>query len=185
MSKVCSERLHVRNELLGLEVNQSPKSVCQVKHSRLFFLPEVKTVAQFNNYISSQLTGDGGEATCSTLQENCLILSYHFSYCVFSSFLVSLLLLPYCLFPPAPSFLGTIMFPGGFNQWVTRTLFLPGSSDKYTCSLHKPGPHKAIKSPGSLEYLETSQTNWFFFSPLSQKPVWLKQSNLWWLKLML
>lgn len=99
MSKVCSERLYVRNELLGLEVNQSPKTVCHVKHSRLFFLPEVKTLAQFKNGISFQVTEDGGEATCSTLQENCPILSYHFSYCVFSSFLLSLLLLPYCLFP--------------------------------------------------------------------------------------
>lgn len=86
MSKVCSERLYVRNELLGLEVNQSPKSVCQVKHSRLFFLPEVKIVAQFNNYISSQVTEDGGEVTCSTPQENCLILSYHFSYCCLFQF---------------------------------------------------------------------------------------------------
>lgn len=52
MSKVCSERLYVRNELLGLELNQSPKTVCQAKHSRLFFLPELKTFAQFSNDIS-------------------------------------------------------------------------------------------------------------------------------------
>lgn len=75
------------------------------------------------------------------------------------------------VFFPAPSFLGTITFIGGFNQWVTRILFLPGLSDKNMCSLRKPGPHKAIKSSGSLEHLEMSQTNWFFFSPLSQKSV--------------
>lgn len=32
MSKVCSDRLYVRNELLSLEVNQSPRIVSQVKH---------------------------------------------------------------------------------------------------------------------------------------------------------
>lgn len=167
MSKVCSETLYVRNELWGLEVNQSPKSVCQVKHSRLFFLPEVRTVAQFNNGISFQVTEDGGEATCSTLQENCPILSDHFSYRLLQLPLVSLTR-PLPSFSPAPSFLGTIMFTGGFNQWVTKTLFLPGLSDKNTCSLYKPGPHKAIKSPGSLEHLEMSDKLVFLLTSLSE-----------------
>lgn len=171
MSKVCSNRLYVRNELLGIEVNQSPKTfVKSNKWKGRFLLPEVKTFARFHD-TGFQVTEDRGEATCSTLQENCPILSHHFSYCVFSRVSSYLSYSSPTVFFPALSFLGTIMFTGGFNQWVTRTLFLPGLSDKNTCSLHKPGPHKAIKSPGSLEHLEMSQANWFFFSPFSQKPV--------------
>lgn len=92
MSKVCSDRLYVRNELLSSEVNQSPRTVSQVKQMKkqVVFLPEVETVAQFNNDISFQVTEDGGEATCFTLQENCPMLSCNFSYCVFPSFLLLL-----------------------------------------------------------------------------------------------
>lgn len=180
MSRVRSDRLYVRNELLSLEVNQSPRTVSQVKHkwkSRLFSFLKLKQLLNLIMISVPKLLRMGVKLPalhCRKIAPYCHISSATVSSPVSSCFYYS----SPTVFFTALSFLGTIMFTGGFNQWVTRTLFLPGLSDKNTCSLHKPGPHKAIMSPGSLEHLETSQTNWFFFSPLSQKPVWLKQSNL-------
>lgn len=138
---------------------------------------KLKQLLIFNNDTGFQVTEDRGESIWFALQDpaaeensSILIISLQLLRLLWS-LLFSLYLIPHSCLSPCTFLLRDHCIHRKLQSMGCKNFVSPGFISQNISSFHKPGPHKAIKSSGSLGHLETTQTNWFFFSSLSQMSV--------------